>query len=58
MLEYGSLLALKNILEQFSRISGLVCNIEKTCLLRLGTVTGAVDPQILELRFTFVDSLT
>jgi len=58
LLEYDSLFALKNILEGFSKISGLVCNVEKTCILRVGTVTGPVEPRILGLGFTFVDSIT
>jgi len=58
LLEYESLLALKNILESFSKISGLVCNVEKTWVLRVGNVAGPVDPRILGLGFTFVDSIT
>jgi hypothetical protein len=58
MLEYETLLALKNILENFSRISGHICSVEKTCVLRVGDVTGRLDPRIIGLGFTFVDRIT
>jgi len=58
LLEYESLLALKNIVERLSRVSGLVCNAEKTCVLQIGNDTGPVDPRIFDLGFTFVNSIT
>ena len=54
LLDYNSLLALKNILESFSKISRLVCNVEKTCVLRVSNVARPVKPHILELGFSFV----
>jgi len=58
LLEYESLLTLKNILESFSKISGLACNVEKTYVLRVGNVAGPVEPCILGLGFSFVGSIT
>jgi hypothetical protein len=54
-LECEDLLALKRILERFSKLSGLKCNLEKTSIMRIGNSEGAIDPRILELGFQVVD---
>ena len=58
ILELGSLTVLKNILSDFSILSGLRCNVEKTCVMRIGDLSGELDPDILGLGFAFVDQLT
>jgi hypothetical protein len=52
-----SLLGLKRILLEFSDISGLVCNFDKTCILPVG---ADPDPEINldEIGFKIVDKLT
>ena len=50
-------LALKNILINFSRISGLQCNLEKTCIMFIGPRNEAEIAAISQLGFTIVNSL-
>jgi hypothetical protein len=50
LLEYGSLLALKNILSDFEGISGLKCNTEKTALMQIEHI-GPVPDKIAGLGF-------
>ena len=50
-------LALKNILINFSRISGLQCNLEKTCIVFIGPRNEAEIAAISQLGFTIVNSL-
>jgi hypothetical protein len=53
--EYEDLLCLKNILIEFSGISGLKCNFDKTSIMRIGNLDGEVDRRILDLGFEIVD---
>jgi hypothetical protein len=48
---------IKNILEDFGAMSGLVCNVEKTVLLPIGADT-VIDDNIRTLGFAVVDSVT
>jgi hypothetical protein len=45
-LDYDDLSALKNILTNFARLSGLRCNFKKTSLMRIGDLSGEIDPRI------------
>jgi hypothetical protein len=54
--EYKDLLCLKNILIQFSGISGLKCNFDKTSIIRIGNLDGEVDERILDLGFEIVNN--
>jgi hypothetical protein len=55
LFEFEDLAALKSILEQFSKISGLKCNFEKTSIMRIGNLEGDVDPRIQTLGFSIVE---
>jgi hypothetical protein len=56
LLEINSLLALKSILENFGRFSGLKCNTDKTVLMPVGNV-GPVPDDIRDLGFKISDSI-
>ncbi len=56
-LDYNSLLRIKNILEEFGNISGLVCNVEKTMLLVIGD-NVEVDNRIKDLGFVIATQVT
>jgi hypothetical protein len=56
LFEYGSLSALKNILNDFANISGLVCNTEKTALMQIGNI-GPVPDDIAGLGFLITDKI-
>jgi hypothetical protein len=58
ILNLDSLLTLKNILTDFSKLSRLKCNVEKTCVMRIGDLSGKIEPEIIELGFSFVEDLT
>ena len=50
LMNAGTLRSIKNVLSDFGKISGLCCNIEKTVLIPIGSVTD-IPVEILELRF-------
>ena len=52
LLEEGTLKQVKLVLEQFGKISGLCCNIEKTVLIPVGRVEP-IPQNLLELGFEF-----
>jgi hypothetical protein len=54
VLTLESLSKLKEILESFRILSGLSCNVEKTSVMRIGNLDGKVDPDIINLGFSFV----
>ncbi len=56
LFEYGSLLALKNILNDFAGISGLLCNTKKTALMQIGNI-GPVPNEIADLGFLIMDKI-
>jgi hypothetical protein len=49
--EYPDLAALKENLENFSKLSGLKCNFDKTVIVRIGEINSPPDPRIFELGF-------
>ena len=49
LLEYKSLLALKEILTDFRKLSGLKNNYDKTSLVRMGDLGGEIEQNILDL---------
>jgi hypothetical protein len=48
---YADLAALKDNLENFSKLSGLKCNFEKRVIVRIGEINSPPDPRIFELGF-------
>jgi hypothetical protein len=56
-LEYNNLLRIKQILEEFGILSGLMCNLDKTMLLVIGD-NVQIDERILNLGFAVVTKLT
>jgi hypothetical protein len=54
---YDNLLWIKNILEEFGNMSGLVCNVEKTVLLPIG-INHLVDARIQGLGFSIAETVT
>ncbi len=56
MLEYESLCALKKILLDFGKFSGLQCNVDKTVLMQIGSIQPP-SQEILDLGFTLVDKI-
>jgi hypothetical protein len=54
---YENLLYIKNVLEEFGNLSGLVCNVEKTVLLPIGDDV-IIDDRIATLGFKLADKLT
>jgi hypothetical protein len=56
-LTYENILYIKNVLEEFGILSGLVCSVEKTVLLPIGN-NVIVDERITTLGFKLVDTVT
>ena len=56
LLNFESLNTLKNILEDFKRLSGLSTNYEKTIIMRIGDLSGEIEDDIKNLGFQIVDS--
>ena len=57
LLEEGTLKQVKLVLEQFGKLSGLCCNIEKTVLIPVGRVEP-IPQNILDLGFEFKNRAT
>ena len=53
----AALVALKSILQDFSVISGLKCNTDKTCIMFIGPRDPVESPLIEELGFTIVEKM-
>ena len=51
------LTGLKDILTEFAVISGLACNLEKTCIMKIGPINQDEWDQIVELGFSVVDTM-
>ena len=51
------LTGLKDILTEFAVISGLKCNLEKTCIMKIGPTNQDEWDQIVELGFSVVDTM-
>ncbi len=56
-LTYENLLRIKNILEEFGLLSGLVCNVEKTALMSVGD-NIVIDERIVNLGFNIEQNVT
>ena len=54
---YNSLLELKNNMEEFRKLSGLSCNVDKTFCMRIGDISGDIPAEILGLGFKFVEKV-
>ena len=52
-----SLGVIKGILTEFERISGLKCNIDKTCVMFIGPLDPVEAPQIEEMGFRIVNKI-
>ena len=52
-----SLGVIKGILTDFERISGLKCNIDKTCVMFIGPLDPVEAPQIEEMGFRIVNKI-
>ena len=57
VLTFDSLNRLKQILQNFRILSGLSCNVEKTCVMRIGNLEGEIPENIRNLGFSFVDEM-
>jgi hypothetical protein len=57
MFTLKSLIELKNVLAHFRILSGLSSNLEKSFLLLIGSLTGDVPPDILDLVFNFINKI-
>jgi hypothetical protein len=57
VLSFDSLNRLKQILQNFRVLSGLSCNLEKTCVMRIGNLEGDIPEDIRDLGFSFVDEM-
>ena len=55
--KFSVLSAIKTILVDFSVISGLKCNLEKTCIMLIGPWDPVEAPLIEELGFSIVDKM-
>ena len=56
-MDVGSLRRIKEILNEFGIISGLVCNVEKTCLMQIGS-NLPISQEITDLGFNIVNEMT
>ena len=56
-MDLASLSRIKVILQNFGLISGLVCNVEKTCLMQIGS-DEQISQEISELGFNIVNEMT
>jgi hypothetical protein len=52
-----SLTELKSVLDDFRRLSGLCCNLEKSFVMRIGNVEGDIPDEILRLGFAFTNKI-
>jgi Reverse transcriptase (RNA-dependent DNA polymerase) len=52
---FEDLSALKTILLNFTKLSGLKCNYDKTSVMRIANLEEPIDPRILDLGFQIVD---
>jgi hypothetical protein len=57
VLTFDSLNHLEQILQNFRILSGLSCNVEKTCVMRIGNLEGEIPENIRNLSFSFVDEM-
>jgi hypothetical protein len=53
-----TLSTIKQVLEDFRKLSGLSCNLEKSFVMRIGDLSGEINQSIRDLDFTFRDKIT
>ena len=58
LLEFETLLKIKNVLSEFRYLSGLECNVDKSFLMRFGDLSGEIEQRILDLGFPVTNELT
>jgi hypothetical protein len=56
-LSLNSLARLKEILSLFKKLSGISCNVEKTCVMRIGNLEGEIPDDVKNLGFSFVEEM-
>ncbi len=52
-----SLAELKSVLDDFRRLSGLCCNLEKSFVMRIGNIEGDIPAEIMSLGFAFTNKI-
>ena len=55
-MDLASLTRIKDILEDFGNVSGLVCNVEKTCLMQIGSDLP-IQREIIDLGYNILTIL-
>ena len=58
LLDFDAMLALKTVLADFKKLSGLECNIEKSFVMRIGDTSAPIDQRVVELGFPFTEEIT
>ena len=58
LLEFDAMLALKTVLADFKKLSGLECNIDKSFVMRIGDTSAPIDQRVVELGFPFTEEIT
>jgi hypothetical protein len=57
-LKLETLSTIKKVLDDFRKLSGLSCNLEKSFVMRIGDLSGEISQSIRDLGFTFRDKIT
>ncbi len=57
VLTYESMSELKTVLDNFRKLSGLSCNLEKSFVMRIGNIEGDIPDNIASLGFTFTNKI-
>jgi len=58
LLEYNTILKVKQVLLHFRKLSGLDCNVDKSYIMRIGDLNGEIDQRIIDLGFPFANEIT
>jgi len=58
ILEVQSVSRLKKILDDFRKLSGLACNVDKSYIMRIGDDSGEISQDILDIGFPFTNEIT
>ncbi len=57
-LRLETLSTIKQVLDNFKKLSGLSCNLEKSFVMRIGDLSGEISQSIRDLGFAFRDKIT
>jgi hypothetical protein len=57
VLTYESMAELKSVLDNFRKLSGLSCNLEKSFVMRIGNIDGDIPDNIANLGFSFANKI-